>query len=342
MGNITKSLWHLVSDASPDAAPAVGDRLPIAKQPGVSYVTQWRFVTVADLLALVPPASVTVDEGLSGNGLPATPINVNVDNVTIQVNGVTNELEVIGGAGAAGNSIYSTAIGSEPGSPNTGDADLYSNGPLMARFDGASWIPFGAVWRYTPPVFADFAWINQGTAQASTTNGGILLFKTGDGSLNFRILKKAAPSTPWFLVCAFMPNLKVSNFNRAGLVYRQSSDGKLIGVCMSYAGSWQNLRMNSPTSFAGVENHWVGTSAFYGYPVQWVQISDDGTNRKVWLSRDGFAWNLTYSELSGTFLTADEIGFFVDPNNGNFGVGIRVVHWATFAAFQGIEVSATP
>ena len=381
MGNITKSLWHLVTDAVNEAAPAPTDRIPIAQQPGVSYVTEWSYVTVAALLGLIPPASVVVRDGLAGDGTAGnpidvlvdgltvfvdpitneleaavivqdgltgdslnTPLSVLVDGTTIEIDAITNELQVIGGSGAGGNSIYSTAFGAEPGSPNAGDADFYTNAPQIARYEG-SWQPYGPVWKFTAPVSGDFAWINQGGAAISTVHGGVLLYTAAAGGDHWRIRKKAAPGTPYFIVVGFIPHIHTAAFQRVGFFWRQSSDGALIGVNMNGASSapgggatWQTTRMNNDNSYSAETNFSAG-HAFFAPDIRWIQISDDGANRKAWISNDGFLWTEKYSEGRTTFLTANEVGYFVDPNNASNAIGMHLLHWSQHVTFQGI---ATP
>lgn len=275
---------------------------------------------------------------LDGDGSVANPLCVNVDGVTVTINAY-NQLEAVFGSG--GNTTSATAFGSEPGSPNTGDLDLYTNAPQIARYTGALWQPYGPIWAFTAPISGDYAWINQDGATVDTTYGGVLLYRAAASGDSWHIRKKAQPSlpttTPYYIVIGWIPHLYNTNHNRIGFCWRQSSDGKLIGITMK-GGTWQSTRMNSPTSFNS-ESTFSLASEFWQFNIVWVQIADDGTNRKAWLSHDGFLWHEKYSETRSTFMTADEVGFYVDPNNGSgASVGMHLLSWAEYTSFQGINL----
>ncbi len=55
---------------------------------------------------------------------------------------------------------------------------------------------------------------------------------------------------------------------------------------------------------------------FSGVP-EWLQISDDGTNRIYRISVDGLNWSQYYTEVRTANFTADEVGWFCNPLGGN-------------------------
>lgn len=270
---------------------------------------------------------------LDGDGTGGDPLTVLVDGVTIDING-SNELEAVFGGG--GNVTYATAYGSEPAAAE-GDLDLYTNSPQVARYDGADWIPYGPTWDFTPPVDGDYSWINQGSASVSTTYGGVLLQAPQLAGDSWKIRYKTAPSTPYYVVVAFIPHITENNHNRVGVGWRQSSDGKLVGATMK-ASNWETTKMNSATSF-NTSSTWTGVGSFYFGNLIWMQFADDGTNRLAYLSRNGITWTKAYSEGRTTFMTADQVLFYCDANNGNYGTAMLLLHWLESASFQGILMS---
>lgn len=287
-------------------------------------------------------ATVSVDPygALDGDGSPGSPLAVRVDGVTVQIN-ASNQLEAVFGSG--GNVTYSTAFGSEPGSPNAGDLDLYTgtsgaiNSPQIARSTGSVWEVWGPAWKFNPPVNGDYAWINQGSAAVDTTYGGVLLTSPAGAGDSWHIRKKSRPSdpttTPYYIVAAWSPHLTENNHNRIGVGWRASGAGTLVGITMKNA-NWEVTKMNSATSF-NTASTFTGVGSFYYGNLVWVQLVENGTNREAWLSRNGITWVRAYQEGRTVFLTADEVLFYVDPNNGNYGVGMLLLHWAQFTSFQG-------
>src|SRR5262245_37851716 len=56
-----------------------------------------------------------------------------------------------------GAQIGSTAFGSEPGSPNAGDLDLYSDASQISRYSGSAWVPWGPLFPLTAPINGNFS-----------------------------------------------------------------------------------------------------------------------------------------------------------------------------------------
>ena len=54
---------------------------------------------------------------------------------------------------------------------------------------------------------------------------------------------------------------------------------------------------------------------------------------KYWWSLDGRTWKLVHTSTPTTFLTPNEIGFFVDPVNSDLGVSL--VSWKVDSSFLG-------
>ncbi len=214
--------------------------------------------------------------------------------------------------------------GSTGGSGNVEEITLGTNltmtGTTLSASAGTS---LGA--SFVAPVDGDFAWINQGPATVDTTFGGIFLSEAANPTLNFRIRKKSAPSTPYVITAGFLPQFIATNFHQFGLVFRQSSDGKLhaFSVQQSSGRILGSLKYTSATSFSAVYNQ----QAMYGLSVVWLRIADNGTNRICSFSHDGFHWDVFATIGRTDFLTADEVGFFIDVESSGFPLGVTLVSW---------------
>ena len=115
--------------------------------------------------------------------------------------------------------------------------------------------------------------------------------------------------------------LKNSN-SAVALFWRESSTGKLIYAGLNN-GNFAAASYNSPTSFAG-----TGYSLpSYASTLLWHRITDDGTDRGVYFSGNGYDWIPLVTQANNTFLTADEVGFMTVVNNNVLAPTARLVHW---------------
>lgn len=182
-----------------------------------------------------------------------------------------------------------------------------------------------------PPDLGDFAWVNQGSATATKANSAIFMTVPANASTNLRVLKKAAPSTPYAITAAFVPLLFGATTNNFGLVYRQSSDGKLVFLTVGSSGGQGNHNM-----FASVSKYSAATtynSNYSTWPIfppaglHWLRIEDTGTNRICSRSPDGHNWVVVSTHGRTDYLTANEVGFAVDASNGTYGPSALLVSW---------------
>ncbi len=59
----------------------------------------------------------------------------------------------------------------------------------------------------------------------------------------------------------------------------------------------------------------------------WLRIEDDNTNRKCSFSTDGQNWIVFHTVGRTDFLTADEVGFFVDSNTTSLAPAMNLLSW---------------
>lgn len=202
-----------------------------------------------------------------------------------------------------------------------------SNGFSLYRDTGSLLVPWGPSFQFTEPISGDFAWVNQGSATVSTTNGGIYLEDLTSASSQYqhRIRKKTAPSTPYTITMAFLYNADWftptgSDGCWFGAVFRQSSDGllHLFQIKSDQATASVPAFVLSSSKWVSAANNF---SAYYDYayvhmmgrPVIWLRIADNGTNRICSTSSDGQNWIVQHSIGRTNYLTADEVGFSICP-----------------------------
>jgi hypothetical protein len=281
---------------------------------------------------------VTNDTSTAGDCMDAGatyPTSGQVIGVVTSTNGGAGTYEVdltlgqpqAGGAGG-GATIGSGTYAALPATCNAGDAYIPTDSAYdILRCNPAdTWNHYRDGRLLTPPVLADFAWINQGGATAVNTYGGVYLSAPAGAGDNVRLLKKAAPGTPYTITAAFIPNLSHLNYSQCGLAFRESGSGKLSNWQIMHDSQWKFVatKMNSPTSF----NANYAQATIDDQPsVVWFRIQDDGANRIVSYSRDGVSWKVTHTIGRTDFLTADEVGFFGNAVNATYSVEIWLIHW---------------
>lgn len=230
---------------------------------------------------------------------------------------LTNLATLMGTLAPGGDSTHTSAHAAPPGSPGAGDLWLPNDSFYAYRYTGSVWVPWGPIFPMAPPDNSLFSWVNQGSAAVSVVNGGIFLSTPqGGATAEARIRVMAAPATPYTVTAAFMTNHPVVSYRECGLLFRQSSDGKLATFATYYE--------NGPTPHIESKK-WSAANfpgAFYykhpmGGPRQlyWLQISDNGTDRICRWSQDGQNWVTVHSVGRTDYLTADQIGFFVNAQN---------------------------
>lgn len=232
--------------------------------------------------------------------------------------------------GAGGGNVTDTgAIGTEPGGAIAGDLFFPDNGLLVERFSGAAWKGWGPIFPLTDPTLQAFAWVNQGDADVDTTHGGIILKRplSGGGGESLRIQKKAAPATPYTITALVIPLFGNTTNQGAGLCFRESGSGKVLGFCLhTRAINALNIfGWTDPVTYGGT-NPLNASPAFLGSAV-WLRIADDGVNRIYSYSNDGVNFCDLYTEARATFLTADEVGFFINPSNRGSECRLSLLSW---------------
>ena len=228
-----------------------------------------------------------------------------------------------GGAPGGGDSTYTDTYANIPAASNDGDLFFPSDGFSAYRDTGAAWASWGPLHPFTtPPAVATFTWVNQGGATAVETYGGIHLYAPSGAGNNTRALVVATGGTPWVVTLSYIPHTWGVNYNVVGVIVRESGTNE--EERFFYNGNYQIgvNRMTNPTTY----NSTPFTELGLNRPSFW-RVSDDGTNRSWYVSPDGQNWYLTVQYGRTTFLTADEVGIFVESNHATWAVGLTLLSW---------------
>ncbi len=218
------------------------------------------------------------------------------------------------------------SIASRPAAAKEGRLYLPTDGCSIQRDTGSLWTPYGPIAELVQTkVASDFTWVNQGGATFTDKGGDIAFYcpTDNDASGEWRILTRPAPSTP-YTVTALFTSLGPNNsaVDTVGIGWRQSSDGKFTLNVLRCTISVDNVQRGVGT-YAGVNSDFSATSGLAlsdirsSCPYVWLRISDNGTDRKSYMSCDGINFYEIHSIARTTFLTGDQICFAFESHNSS-------------------------
>ena len=197
--------------------------------------------------------------------------------------------------------------------------------------DGYTWKMIGPTKNLIAPKISDFTKINYSATDCAFNNligGGINMSRFSTGSSeNIFAAVQAVPYTPYQLTVhlrweATSAIWGGSNPGQSmmGLCFRESSSGKMA-VMRFGNGNGVNSTLDSGVRYFSDPNtlhldlaEWSGLPAMLTPPL-WMRIQDDGTNRIYWISGSGqkTVWTPLYEESNTSYLTADQVGFYINP-----------------------------
>ncbi len=263
--------------------------------------------------------------GGSGGGGGGAPSDANY--VTEDANASLSAESVLGTA-----VITTTVHASRQAAAKAGRLHLPSDGLSVSRDTGSVWSTWGPIYPLTPPpaVSGNLTWVNQGGATATETLDSILLTVPAGAGTNLRGLYRSVSST-WTLTACFIPIFPTANNNSCGVMFRQSSDGKMVVWGLTTDGA----SPTKPTLLAGKYTSATLYSANYtvNYPITWgpcplwLKIADNGTSRISSWSPNGIDWVDFHTVGRTDFLTADQVGFYCEAANATFGPKARLISW---------------
>lgn len=247
------------------------------------------------------------------------------------------------GGGGSGDSTTTAPFASRPSAGNDGNIFLPSDGYSLQRDNGSAWQSWGPIFAFTkPPAVASWTWVNQASATATDTADGVYLSAPNTAGPSTNILKKSAPSTPYTITAAFIPNLtSAATTNTTALVsllWRDSSSGKIarFGVVGALVSSTVVVPVltsrNSPGATSANDAAPFADRLILVSSIIWLQLIDDGTNRKIKHSSDGQNWLEVYSVGRTTYpsssMTPDEVGISIaNTATSSLTQGMLLLSW---------------
>jgi len=207
--------------------------------------------------------------------------------------------------------------------------DMYYTSDSIYTFVATAtntWTPFFRGRQVTIPVDSGFSWVNQGGATLTTTYGNFLLYGPASASDSLRLRVKTAPATPYTIEAGFLVAPAKTNFWAGGVAWRASGSGSLVLASVG-SGAYANLdstKWTNATTYSSA--YTLAPDPSPGDAEVWVRIADDGVNRTISWSQDSVNWIQVHSVGRTDFITADQVGFFVNNNNSN-PIYMNLFHW---------------
>jgi hypothetical protein len=173
------------------------------------------------------------------------------------------------------------------------------------------------------PSLSDYAWTNQGSTTCALGSHGSWIMtqpktRASITAPSLGILRQDTPTPPYSLTARISFLASAKEFVKCGLIWRDSASGKCTSwevsgtaaavpymACVDYDSV--TARNASPWAF-------VSPLMASGGPI-WLRVRDNGTLRQVYSSLDGVVWQGWFERSRTTFLTADQVGIFVDAEN---------------------------
>lgn len=174
------------------------------------------------------------------------------------------------------------------------------------------------------PTGLSWSWINQGSAAIATQGAALWLSCVADSADSWKLRVKTAPSKPYSVIIHLVPLLIAADFAACMVGWLQSSDNKLAGL-MRYSGSviaYNSRKYTNPTTFSANYQDRAGSESYL-----WIKLTDDASNRQIYVSHDGNNWIQLHSVATNDFLTPDRLVFGINPRNGTYAAGVLLDSW---------------
>ncbi len=210
-----------------------------------------------------------------------------------------------------------------PATTNQKQGNRYklTDGPYDYVYTGSIWQAYHRGFNVVPPgPLSGWTGVNTGANWTQTDVGGsINLVITRNASLNWRLITKTQPATPYKRVI-FMSG--IAPYQASSTLGAYFYDGtKLMGIEVLVQGltatglsgglvpvcTLRVEKINSVTSDNSTAASITGIGALMVSGI-WLRLGNDAVNVSFDWSLDGVVWNNLFSEAIGTFITPSKYG----------------------------------
>lgn len=226
-----------------------------------------------------------------------------------------------------GGSITSGSFASLPGTCSVGDVYFFTDSYYTHCLCKSSnvWTPFiGGLVAGFPGIVSGWTTVN-GASNFSATdvNGAVQIQINNNASLNWRLLTKSQPSTPYTFTFIWALYQQISSSQTSGVYFYDGT--KLMGLEILTQSAVFTIRVEKITNVT-TDSSTVASKALFNssnIPLQmspfgtlsplgslmYGRITNSGTTLTFQYSFDGITWTTLFSESVGTFITPTKYGF---------------------------------
>ena len=179
---------------------------------------------------------------------------------------------------------------------------------------------------FIDPTTYAWSWVNQGGASvAANLPGTIFLSAPANAADDIHLRVKAVPAKPYSVIVHMEPALFGINYTACGVGWLESATNKFATFVNIYNGVHAMNVSKSLTNFFLTLDYFAAIAREASW--LWVKLTDDVTNRRVYVSRNGYDWLLFHSVATNDAITPDRLCFWVNPRNATYPAGITIDSW---------------
>lgn len=196
----------------------------------------------------------------------------------------------------------------------------------IAGVSGADF--YGPMWKLGDPTVPSWAWVNQGGSTIADANG-ISFLDIPNATTNIRSRVISAPATPYTITALLRARyVGALSTQYGGLVFRESSTGKLYIWYVAGNGALQAVKFTNDTTFSAVGAVNVAIAGAAGN-FHWLRIADNGTNLLFSVSVDGLNFVEYGTEGRTVFMAGgpNQVGFFANGDSPGASMSLSVLSW---------------
>jgi hypothetical protein len=235
---------------------------------------------------------------------------------------VTHVLTALGMLQAIADRNLMGVFASQPAAGVAGRQYNCTDAPFRYVDTGSAWQKFFGTYPLVTPSNAGFSWDNQDGAVLATSYDMLNISNGNNGSISWRYA--TAPSTPYTIAAAFLPNFNPRNSCYYALGFRATS-GKFVAFYINLEGTQLTLNVGEWTNSTTFSTAVVNAVPFYtNTGLVFLQIEDDGTNFTFSVSTDGVNFAQVYQASRTAWLTPAQVcwGF-----QGDSASSVSLIHW---------------